>query len=186
MRGLVLKKRTIMDRVSIARSITRISHEIIENSNSSDEIVLIGIHNRGVPLASRIQKEIFGISGLNMKLGSLDITFHRDDYRDRLVVPQVKGTNINEDINHKTLILVDDVLYTGRTIRAAMDELHSFGRPNKIQLAVLVDRGHREVPIRADFVGANIPTHEGEHVKVELEEIDDKNLVSLIKYRVKK
>jgi len=176
----------ILDPKAINRSVIRLAHEILERNNIVDELVLIGILSRGEPLAKRLQNHLKKISGSVIPIGTLDITFHRDDYRDRLVVPQVKGTNINEDINHKTLILVDDVLYTGRTIRAAMDELHSFGRPNKIQLAVLVDRGHREVPIRADFIGANIPTHEGEHIKVELEEIDDKDLVSLIKYRDKK
>ena len=178
-------RKKILDPKAINRSVIRLAHEILERNNGVDELVLIGILSRGEPLAKRLQKLIKKISGSIVPIGTLDITFHRDDFRDRFVVPQVKGTNINEDINHKTLILVDDVLYTGRTIRAAMDELHSFGRPNKIQLAVLVDRGHREVPIRADFVGANIPTHEGEHVKVELEEIDDKDLVSLIKYRAK-
>ena len=179
MRGLVLKKRTIMDRVFIARSITRISHEIIENSNSSDEIVLIGIHNRGVPLASRIQKEIFGISGLNMKLGSLDITFHRDDYRERLIMPEVRGTDIQFKLDGKVVILIDDVLYTGRTVRASLDELNSFGRASKVQLAVLIDRGHRELPIKADFVGKNIPTHDGEHVEVNLSETDTEDTVFL-------
>ena len=178
-------RKKILDPKAINRSVIRLANEILERNNGVDELVLIGILSRGEPLAKRLQILIKKISGSIVPIGTLDITFHRDDFRDRFVVPQVKGTNINEDINHKTLILVDDVLYTGRTIRAAMDELHSFGRPNKIQLAVLVDRGHREVPIRADFVGANIPTHEGEHVKVELEEIDDKDLVSLIKYRVK-
>ena len=178
-------RKKILDSKAINRSVIRLANEILERNNGVDELVLIGILSRGEPLAKRLQNLIKKISGSSVPIGTLDITFHRDDFRDRFVVPQVKGTNINEDINHKTLILVDDVLYTGRTIRAAMDELHSFGRPKKIQLAVLVDRGHREVPIRADFVGANIPTHEGEHVKVELEEIDDKNLVSLIKYRVK-
>ena len=178
-------RKKILDSKAINRSVIRLAHEILERNNGVDELVLIGILSRGEPLAKRLQNLIKKISGSSVPIGTLDITFHRDDFRDRFVVPQVKGTNINEDINHKTLILVDDVLYTGRTIRAAMDVLHSFGRPNKILLAVLVDRGHREVPIRADFVGANIPTHEGEHVKVELEEIDDKDLVSLIKYRVK-
>ena len=116
-------------------------------------------------------------------MGSVDITFHRDDFRKRLVVPQVKGTNINDSIDDKTVVLVDDVLFTGRTIRAAMDELNAFGRPQKVQLAVLVDRGHRELPIRADFIGKNIPTHEGEHVDVQLKEIDGKDQVALAQYR---
>jgi pyrimidine operon attenuation protein/uracil phosphoribosyltransferase len=111
----------------------------------------------------------------------LDITFHRDDYRERLVIPQVKGTDISFSLDGKTVILVDDVLYTGRTIRAAMDELNSFGRAAKVQLAVLVDRGHRELPIKADYVGKNIPTHEGEHVNVTLTETDEVDSVYLIR-----
>ena len=118
---------------------------------------------------------------MDPELGSLDITFHRDDYRERLVMPQVKGTDISFSLDGKVVVLVDDVLYTGRTIRAALDELNSFGRAAKVQLAVLVDRGHRELPIKADFVGKNIPTHEGEHVNVTLSETDDIDSVYLIR-----
>ena len=168
-----------MDRVSISRSIIRISHEIIENSTSADEVVLIGIHNRGVPLASRIQKVIFDNCGLSLKLGSLDITFHRDDYRERLIMPEVRGTDIQFRLDGKIVVLIDDVLYTGRTVRASLDELNSFGRASKVQLAVLIDRGHRELPIKADFVGKNIPTHDGEHVEVNLSETDDQDSVFL-------
>jgi len=174
-----LKKKTIMDRVSVARSITRLSHEIIESIDSNNERVLIGIHNRGVPLAKRIQAEISNINGLNIKLGSLDITFHRDDYRERLVMPEVKGTDIQFRIDNKVVILIDDVLFTGRTVRASLDELNSFGRSSKVQLAVLVDRGHRELPIKADFIGKNIPTHEGEHVEVNFSETDGDDSVFL-------
>ena len=174
-----MNKKTIMDRVSVARSITRLSHEIIESIESSHERVLIGIHNRGVPLAKRIQSEISNINGLKIKLGSLDITFHRDDYRERLVMPEVRGTNIQFSIDDKVVILIDDVLFTGRTVRASLDELNSFGRASKVQLAILVDRGHRELPIKADFVGKNIPTHEGEHVEVNLSETDGKDSVFL-------
>ena len=171
------------DSKAINRSIIRLSHEILEKNEKADNLILVGILSRGEPLALRLQSNIKAISGKEVLIGTLDITFHRDDFRDRFVVPQVKGTNIKHYINDKTLILVDDVLYTGRTIRAAMEELQAYGRPKKIQLAVLVDRGHREVPIRPDFVGANIPTHEGEHVKVELKEVDKKDQVSLIKYK---
>jgi len=180
------KRKRILDSGDINRKIIRISHEIIEKNTNVSNIFLVGILSRGEPLAMRIRSSIKKITSKEVQLGSLDITFHRDDFRERLVVPQVKGTSIDNDINDKVLILVDDVLYTGRTIRAAMDELNSFGRPSKIQLAVLVDRGHREVPIRADFIGANIPTHEGEHVKVELEEIDKIDSVSLVNYKGKK
>ena len=168
-----------MERVSITRSITRISHEIIENLDENHESVLIGIHNRGVPLAKRIKSEIFKISGIQTKLGSLDIAFHRDDYRERLIMPEVRGSDIHFSLDNKEVFLIDDVLFTGRTIRAALDELNSFGRASKVKLAVLIDRGHRELPIKADFTGKNIPTHEGEHVEVNLLEIDGKDSVIL-------
>ena len=171
-----------MDSQAIKRSITRLAHEILERNNGAQELMLIGILTRGEPLAIRIQKLIKSITKIEIPIGFVDITFHRDDFRSRLVVPQVKGSNIQDSINDKVVVLVDDVLFTGRTIRAAMDELNAFGRPSNIQLAVLVDRGHRELPIRADFVGKNIPTHEGEYVKVWLKEIDNKDLVTLKKY----
>ena len=172
----------IMDPQSINRSITRLAHEILERNNGAQELMLIGILTRGEPLAIRLQKLIKSITKIEIPIGFVDITFHRDDFRSRLVVPQVKGSNIQDSINDKVVVLVDDVLFTGRTIRAAMDELNAFGRPSNIQLAVLVDRGHRELPIRADFVGKNIPTHEGEYVKVWLKEIDNKDLVTLQNY----
>ena len=173
----------IMDSQAVNRSITRLAHEILERNNGAQELMLIGILTRGEPLAIRLQKIIKNITKIEIPIGFVDITFHRDDFRSRLVVPQVKGSNIQDSINDKVVVLVDDVLFTGRTIRAAMDELNAFGRPSNIQLAVLVDRGHRELPIRADFVGKNIPTHEGEYVKVWLKEIDNKDLVTLKKYR---
>ena len=172
----------IMDSQAINRSIIRLAHEILERNNGAQELMLIGILTRGEPLAIRIQKLIKSITKIEIPIGFVDITFHRDDFRSRLVVPQVKGSNIQDSINDKVVVLVDDVLFTGRTIRAAMDELNAFGRPSNIQLAVLVDRGHRELPIRADFVGKNIPTHEGEYVKVWLKEIDNKDLVTLKNY----
>jgi len=171
----------LMDETSIKRSITRISHEILERNDGPKDIALIGIITRGEPLAKRIKNFVLDQSNEDIQLGLVDITFHRDDYRERLVVPQVKNTNIPFSLDNKIVILVDDVLFTGRTIRAAIEVLLSFGRPAKIQLAVLVDRGHREMPIRADFVGKNIPTHEGEHVKVYLKEIDGKDAVQLIR-----
>ena len=177
------KIKNIMDSEAINRSITRLAHEILEQNHGADKLMLVGILSRGEPLARRLQLLIEKISGISSPIGFLDITFHRDDFRDRLVVPQVKGTDINDPIDDKIIILVDDVLFTGRTIRAAMDELNAFGRPQKIQLAVLVDRGHREIPIKADFIGKNIPTHEGEHIKVLLKEIDDKDSVLLTQSR---
>ncbi|MBC8345410.1 MAG: bifunctional pyr operon transcriptional regulator/uracil phosphoribosyltransferase PyrR [Candidatus Marinimicrobia bacterium] len=172
----------VMDSTDVNRSVTRLAHEILERNGGADKLLLVGILTRGEPLAKRLQSLIHKISEVVVPLGSVDITFHRDDFRDRLVVPQVKGTNINNSVDDKTVVLVDDVLFTGRTIRAAMDELNAFGRPQKVQLAVLVDRGHRELPIRADFVGKNIPTHEGEHVEVQLKEVDGKDRVTLTQY----
>ena len=176
-----MNKKFLMDSKSVERSITRLSHEILERNANSEDIVLIGIHNRGVPLAERIKKKIKLINELELLTGSLDITFHRDDYRERLVIPQIKGSDISFSLEGKTVILVDDVIYTGRTIRAAMDELNSFGRASRVQLAVLIDRGHRELPIKADYIGKNIPTHEGEHVNVTLVEIDNIDSVYLIR-----
>ena len=172
----------IMDSPAMNRSITRLAHEILERNDGAQDLILIGILTRGEPLAKRLQNLIKSITKIEIPIGFVDITFHRDDFRSRLVVPQVKGSNIQDSINDKVVVLVDDVLFTGRTIRAAMDELNVFGRPSNIQLAVLVDRGHRELPIRADFVGKNIPTHEGEYVKVWLKEIDNKDLVTLKNY----
>ena len=146
----------IMDSSAMNRSITRLAHEILERNNGARDLMLIGILTRGEPLAKRLRKLIKNISKVEVPIGFVDITFHRDDFRSRLVVPQVKGTNIQDSINEKVVVLVDDVLFTGRTIRAAMDELNAFGRPSNIQLAVLVDRGHRELPIRADFVGKKL------------------------------
>ena len=173
------KTKQIMDAESINRSITRLAHEILEHNNGPDNIILIGIITRGEPLAKRLRKLIENITNIKIPIGFLDITFHRDDFRTRLVVPQIKGTDIHDSIDDKIVILVDDVLFTGRTIRAAMDELNAFGRPSNIQLAVLVDRGHRELPIRPDYIGKNIPTNEGENVKVLLKEFDKKDLVTL-------
>lgn len=172
----------MLDAVALKRSITRLSHEIIESNDGAENLVLVGIHRRGVPLAKRLQALIESHTGVVVPNGSIDITFHRDDYRDRLIMPEVKGSDLTIPVDGKTVVLVDDVLFTGRTIRAAMDALFSFGRPAKIQLAVLVDRGHREIPIKADFVGKNIPTHEGEHVKVLVSEVDGKDAVQLLSY----
>ena len=176
------RTKQVMDTVAVNRSVTRLAHEVLERNGGPDQIMLIGILTRGEPLAKRLQSLIQKIADTEVIIGSVDITFHRDDFRERLVVPQVKGTNINENIDDKVVVLVDDVLFTGRTIRAAMDELNAFGRPKSVQLAVLVDRGHRELPIRADFVGKNIPTHEGEHVEVLLTEVDGKDRVTLIRH----
>lgn len=171
----------IMDSASVGRSVIRLSHEILEMNEGPNNLVLIGIVTRGAPLAKRLQALINEHTGSEIQVGTVDITFHRDDFRERLIVPQVKHTDIPFPIDDKTVVLVDDVLYTGRTIRSAIEVLLAFGRPSRIQLAVLVDRGHREMPIKADFVGKNIPTHEGEHVKVQFKEIDGSDNVQLIR-----
>ena len=181
--GSLLEKLVLMNEESVSRTINRLCHEIIENNSNCKDVVLIGIHNRGVPISQRIQNKIKELIGLDLQRGSLDITFHRDDYRERLVVPELMGTDINFSLDGKIVVLVDDVLYSGRTVRAALDELNSFGRASKVQLAVLVDRGHRELPIKPDYVGKNVPTHEGEHVDVTLRETDENDSVFLIRNR---
>jgi pyrimidine operon attenuation protein/uracil phosphoribosyltransferase len=164
--------RQIMTADEIRRATVRISHEIVEKQAGTDGLVLIGIQRRGVPLAHRIAEAIEANEGVALAVGALDITFYRDDLSLVSAAPIVKGTDIGFDLNEATVVLVDDVLYTGRTIRAAMDALVDFGRPRAIRLAVLVDRGHRELPIRADHVGKNVPTSREEVVRVHLAEVD--------------
>jgi pyrimidine operon attenuation protein/uracil phosphoribosyltransferase len=171
--------RQIMTADEIRRATTRISHEIVEKQAGTAGLVLIGIQRRGVPLARRIAASINEHEGASIPVGALDITFYRDDLSMVAQQPVVKGTDLPFDLNGATVILVDDVLYTGRTIRAAMDALVDFGRPQAIRLAVLVDRGHRELPIRADHVGKNVPTSREEVVRVHLEEIDDEDGVDI-------
>ena len=171
--------RRIMAAEDVRRAVIRISHEIVEKQAGTDGLVLIGIQRRGVPLAHRIAGAILEHEGVVVPVGALDITFYRDDLSLIAQQPVVKGTAIPFDLNGATVILVDDVLYTGRTIRSAMDALIDFGRPQAIRLAVLVDRGHRELPIRADHVGKNVPTSREELVKVQLEEIDGEDDVAI-------
>jgi pyrimidine operon attenuation protein/uracil phosphoribosyltransferase len=176
--------RPLLDAEAIARTLSRIAHEIIERNSPLDDVVLVGIHTRGVPLARRLQGLVEERSGTEPPVGALDITLHRDDAHvrsepgldDRLVV---RGTDIPVSLEGRTVVLVDDVLYTGRTIRAAIDALLEFGRPARVQLAVLVDRGHRELPIRPDFVGKNLPTARDERIQVELVEVDGVDRVLL-------
>ena len=163
----------------IRRATIRLSHEIVEKQAGTDGLLLIGIQRRGVPLAQRIAASIRDHEGVDIPVGALDITFYRDDLSMVAQQPVVKGTELPSGIDGKTIILVDDVLYTGRTIRAAMDALVDFGRPQAIRLAVLVDRGHRELPIRADHVGKNVPTSREELVKVHLEETDGEDGVEI-------
>ena len=163
----------------IRRATTRISHEIVEKQAGTAGLVLVGIQRRGVPLARRIAASIAEHEGVEVPVGALDITFYRDDLSLVAQQPLVKGTDLPFDLNESTIVLVDDVLYTGRTIRAAMDALVDFGRPRAIRLAVLVDRGHRELPIRADHVGKNVPTSREELVRVHLAEVDGEDGVDI-------
>ena len=174
------EKAKILDKEAIARSIMRISHEIIEKNKGTHKLCLIGIRNRGVYIAQRLAECIKNIEGKEIVSGALDITLYRDDLALASGQPLVRKTEIDFDINDKNLVLVDDVLYTGRTIRAALDALIDFGRPKSIQLAVLVDRGHRELPVRADYAGKNIPTSKDERVEVRLEEPDGVDEVVII------
>ncbi len=170
----------IIDGEGLKRTITRLSHEIIERNRGADKIAVVGIRTRGTTLAERLVDKIEEIEGKRVPLGALDVTLYRDDFRMRLKQPVVQVTEINFEIDDINVILVDDVLYTGRTIRAALEALMEFGRPASVQLAVLVDRGHRELPIHAEYVGKNIPTSAGEEVQVRLDEKDDEDSVYLV------
>jgi len=167
----------LMDDAEIRRATTRIAHEILERNKGAEGVVLVGIAARGDDLARRLAEELRRIETANVPVGALDISFYRDDIGLRKEAPEVHETRIGFDISGCTVVLVDDVLYTGRTIRAAMDALVDFGRPKAIQLAVLVDRGHRELPIRADYVGKNVPTRKDEIVRVMLREVDGEDAV---------
>jgi len=166
------EKAEIVDADGLRRVVTRIAHEIVERNKGVEDLVLVGIRRRGVPIASRMAQKIQEFEGRMPAIGSLDITLYRDDLSTVAHQPVVGATDIPVDINGKVVVLVDDVLYTGRTVRAAMDALIDFGRPRAIQLAVVIDRGHRELPIRADYVGKNVPTSKKEVIGVKLAEID--------------
>jgi pyrimidine operon attenuation protein/uracil phosphoribosyltransferase len=168
-----------MNADQMRRALKRISHEIVEGNDGLNGVVVIGIHRRGVYLARRIAEYLERIEQTKVPVGALDITLYRDDFQMKTSKPVVGRTELTEDINDKVVVLVDDVLYTGRTVRAALDELIDFGRPKQIQLAVLVDRGHREFPIKADYVGKNVPTSDNEQVDVHLTELDDADEVVL-------
>jgi pyrimidine operon attenuation protein/uracil phosphoribosyltransferase len=172
-------KSQIMDAQNLQRALTRISHEILERNKDVKKLAIVGIRSRGAYLAQRLVKIIKDIEHLEIPFGALDITLHRDDLFIAIKQPVVHKTEISFDITDKDIILVDDVLYTGRTIRAALDELIDFGRPATIQLAVLIDRGHRELPIRPDYIGKNVPTSVNEIISVSINEIDKKDEVYL-------
>src|SRR6478609_1592154 len=181
--------KVLLDDEAISRTLSRIAHEIIERNEDLGVVALVGIHTRGVPLAHRLRRLVEERSGELLALGQLDITFHRDDVHVRAgrpprhAQPVVRDTKLDFELEGRTVILVDDVLYTGRTIRAAIDALLEYGRPERVQLAVLADRGHRELPIRPDYVGKNLPTGRNERVQVELVEIDEIDRVVLVAER---
>jgi len=173
-------KAKIIDEEGLNRTLTRLAHEILEKNKGSKNLVLIGMRTRGEFIAERIKQKIKEIDKSDPSYGVLDVTLYRDDFRTRLKQPEISVTNITFDVNDRDVILIDDVLYTGRTVRAALDALMDLGRPNTIQLCVLVDRGHRELPIRADFVGKNIPTSINEEVRVRIRETDGEDGVFLV------
>jgi pyrimidine operon attenuation protein / uracil phosphoribosyltransferase len=175
----------VMDEKAIGRALVRIAHEIIEDNKGTENMAIIGIKARGAPLAQRIAEIINQIEETKLPVGSMDITLYRDDIQTKLEQPLVQKTEIDFDVVDKTIILVDDVLFTGRTIRAALDQIIDFGRPKSIQLAVLIDRGHRELPIRADYVGKNIPTAFDDLVEVKIKETDGEDSVGVIKKTIK-
>jgi pyrimidine operon attenuation protein / uracil phosphoribosyltransferase len=178
--------RVLLDEEQVRRTLSRIAHEIIERNDDLASVALVGIHTRGVPLAQRLRRLVEERSGVDLELGQLDITFHRDDVHvragtaPRRAQPIVRDTKLDFELEGRTVILVDDVLYTGRTIRAAIDALIEYGRPARVQLAVLADRGHRELPIRPDYVGKNLPTARGDRIHVELLEVDEVDRVVLV------
>jgi pyrimidine operon attenuation protein/uracil phosphoribosyltransferase len=178
--------RVVLDEEQVRRTLSRVAHEIIERNDDLDSVALVGIHTRGVPLAQRLRRLVEERTGIELELGQLDITFHRDDVHvrsgaaPRRPQPVVRDTKLDFELEGRTVILVDDVLYTGRTIRAAIDALIEYGRPDRVQLAVLADRGHRELPIRPDYVGKNLPTARGDRIHVELLEVDEVDRVVLV------
>jgi pyrimidine operon attenuation protein / uracil phosphoribosyltransferase len=178
--------KTLLDEQAIAKSLGRIAHEIVEGNPDLDRVALVGIHTRGVPLAHRLRRLIHEFTGEEVGLGSLDITFYRDDVQVRAgeaprhPQPLVRATRLDFPLEGRTVVLVDDVLYTGRTIRAAIEALFDYGRPARVQLACLADRGHRELPIRPDYVGKNLPTSRNERIQVQLVEVDEVDQVLLV------
>ena len=171
----------IMDDPAMGRALIRISHEIVEHNKGLDDVCIIGIQRRGVPLGKKIRDNLEQIEGVKVPMGILDITFYRDDLSRLDAHPVVHGTDIPFDVNGKKIILVDAVLFSGRTVRSAIENIFDMGRPESIQLAILIDRGHRQLPIRADYVGKNVPTALSEHIDVEVKEVDGRDRVILLK-----
>jgi pyrimidine operon attenuation protein/uracil phosphoribosyltransferase len=179
-RVALVEKAKILDGDAVARAVRRIAHEIVERNGGAAGLALVGIRRRGVPLAQRLAREIASFEGSAVPVGVLDITLYRDDLSERTGMPEVHRTEVPFDLRGRTVVLVDDVIFTGRTIRAALDALMDLGRPARIQLAVLVDRGHRELPIRPDYVGKNVPTARSEVVDVRLAEVDGVDEVAIM------
>lgn len=175
----MIPKATILTADEVRRALTRIAHEIVERNKGAENLALIGIHTRGIPLAARLARKLEDLEGVSIPTGMLDITLYRDDLSEVAHQPIIRETQVPFDLARRRVVLVDDVLYTGRTVRSALDALIDLGRPEGIQLAVLVDRGHRELPIRADYVGKNLPTARSEMVKVKLAETDGVDVVEL-------
>jgi len=173
-------KAVLVDAAGFARTVTRLAHEIIERNRGTERLTFIGMQTRGVHLARRIADKIEEIESIRLPVGVLDTTMYRDDYRTALKQPKVQVTEVGFDLYDMNVVLVDDVLYTGRTVRAAMDAIMDLGRPRRIQLAVLVDRGHRELPIKPDFIGKNVPTSINEEVRVRMAEVDGEDAVLLV------
>lgn len=173
-------KAVLMDEVAVRRSLMRITHEIIEKNRGIDRLCLIGIRRRGIPLSEMIAENIYRFENVRVPVGSIDVTLYRDDLTEVSDLPHVSDSHMPCDITGRRIVLVDDVIYTGRTVRAAIDALFQLGRPAAIELAVLIDRGHRELPIRPDFVGKNIPTSKNEIVSVEVDAVDGHTAVSLL------
>ena len=175
--GTTSPKAVIMDEIAVNRAMTRIAHEIVERNEGCKDLALVGIVTRGDLLAKKLAEEIKKIEGVDVPLGSLDISFYRDDFA--TFAPEIHATNIPFGVDDKRIVLVDDILYTGRTIRAALDAVMDMGRPSRIELAVLVDRGHRELPISPDFVGKNVPSSHEENVHLYLKEVDGRTAVEI-------
>lgn len=175
-----MARKVIMARDDIKRTLARIAHEIVERNTATEQLILVGMHTRGVPLANRLAANIESFKSSEIPVGALDISLYRDDLSTLILKPVVRHTEIPFSVNDKSIVLVDDVLYTGRSARAAMDALIDLGRPRSIQLAVLIDRGHREMPIKADYIGKNLPSSRYEEVKVSLEETDGIDEVAIV------
>jgi pyrimidine operon attenuation protein / uracil phosphoribosyltransferase len=175
-----MSERTLMSAEDIHRALVRVAHEVVERNKGAQDLLLVGMQTRGVPIAKRLAATIKSLENIDVPVGSLDISLYRDDLSSLSLKPAIHRTDIPVDVTDKQIVLVDDVFYTGRSIRAAMDALIDLGRPQSIQLAVLVDRGHRELPIRADYVGKNIPTAQNEEIRVEIKEVDGEDKVVIV------